>query len=91
MAVMRRFLQGVRIAFWLGIQVESNWTDPFLFVVYTVVRPLTGVLLLFAYEPSVEGAYAAVAVRPSPQPAPPSFLHSSTLAGPATAIPSSLI
>ena len=47
MAMIRRFAWGVRTAFWLGWQVESNWTDPFLFAVYSLVRPLTGVLVLF--------------------------------------------
>jgi hypothetical protein len=42
MAMIRRWLQGIRTSFWLGWQVESNWTDPFLFAIYTVVRPLTG-------------------------------------------------
>lgn len=44
---MRRYVRGVRTAFWLGWLVESNWTDPFLFTIYSLVRPLTGVLLLY--------------------------------------------
>jgi ABC-2 type transport system permease protein len=40
-------LRGLRTSVWLGWLVESNWTDPFLFVVYSVVRPLAGVLLLY--------------------------------------------
>jgi ABC-2 type transport system permease protein len=47
MAMIRPWLRGMRTSFWLGWQVESNWTDPFLFAVYTIVRPLTGVLLLY--------------------------------------------
>ena len=31
---------------WLGWQVESNWTDPFLFLVFSVVKPVAGVLIL---------------------------------------------
>jgi len=31
-------------ATWLGWQVESNWTDPFLFLVFSVVKPVAGVL-----------------------------------------------
>jgi ABC-2 type transport system permease protein len=31
---------------WLGWQIESNWTDPWLFVVYVVAKPLAGSLLL---------------------------------------------
>ena len=28
-------------AAWLGWQIESNWTDPFLFAIYSIVKPLT--------------------------------------------------
>mgnify|MGYP001131698205 CR=1 FL=1 len=47
MAIVRSYVRGMRTAFWLGWLVESNWTDPFLFAIYSLVRPLTGVLLLF--------------------------------------------
>ncbi len=47
MAVIGRYLRGARLALWLGIQIESNWTDPFLFMIYSVVRPLASVLILF--------------------------------------------
>ena len=43
-----------RTAAWLGWQVESNWADPFIFAVYTVLRPLAGALIL-------AGMYWAVA------------------------------
>ena len=33
-------LRSFKVATWLGWQIESNWTDPFLFAVYSVVRPL---------------------------------------------------
>jgi ABC-2 type transport system permease protein len=36
----------LRVAYWLGWQIESNWTDPFLFFVYSIARPLGGVLIL---------------------------------------------
>ena len=35
-----------RISTWLGWQIESNWTDPFLFAVYSVVKPLAGAAIL---------------------------------------------
>ena len=38
--------RSLRVAVWLGWQVESNWTDPFLFAVYSVVRPVAGALIL---------------------------------------------
>jgi ABC-2 type transport system permease protein len=31
---------------WLGWQMEANWTDPFLFAVYSVVKPIAGTLIL---------------------------------------------
>jgi ABC-2 type transport system permease protein len=34
------------IAAWLGWQIESNWTDPFLFAVYSVVKPVAGAAIL---------------------------------------------
>jgi ABC-2 type transport system permease protein len=40
------WLSTARIAFWLGWQIESNWTDPFRFFVYAIARPLGGALIL---------------------------------------------
>ena len=31
---------------WLGWQMEANWTDPFLFLTYSVVKPIAGTLIL---------------------------------------------
>ncbi len=39
-------LRSFRVAAWLGWQIESNWTDPFLFVVYSVVKPVAGAAIL---------------------------------------------
>lgn len=33
-------------AAWLGWQIESNWADPFLFAIYSVARPVAGVMIL---------------------------------------------
>jgi ABC-2 type transport system permease protein len=35
-----------RVATWLGWQIESNWTDPFLFFVYSIVKPVASVMIL---------------------------------------------
>lgn len=35
-----------KIATWLGWQIESNWTDPFLFAVYSIIKPLSGAAIL---------------------------------------------
>lgn len=34
------------MAAWLGWQIESNWTDPFLFAVYSLVKPIASVLII---------------------------------------------
>lgn len=40
-----------KTAAWLGWQVESNWTDPFLFFVFSVLKPIAGVMILvFMYS-----------------------------------------
>lgn len=33
-------------AAWLGWEMEANWTDPFLFAIYSIVKPLAGTLIL---------------------------------------------
>lgn len=38
-------------AAWLGWQIESNWTDPFLFLTFSIVKPVASVLILvFMYH-----------------------------------------
>jgi ABC-2 type transport system permease protein len=39
-------VRNLRTALLLGWRVESNWTDPTLFVIYTVVKPVASLLLL---------------------------------------------
>jgi ABC-2 type transport system permease protein len=34
------------VAAWLGWQIESNWTDPFLFAIYSIVKPLASAAIL---------------------------------------------
>ena len=31
---MRALVARLRASAWLGLQIESNWTDPFLFTAY---------------------------------------------------------
>jgi ABC-2 type transport system permease protein len=40
------YWRSFRMASWLGWQIESNWTDPFLFAVYSFVKPLAGAAIL---------------------------------------------
>lgn len=51
----RRVVRTARVGMWLGWQVESNWTDPLRFLIYTVLRPLGGALILFVMFRVVAG------------------------------------
>jgi ABC-2 type transport system permease protein len=44
---MKRIWEVLRAAAWLGWQIEANWADPFLFVVYSIAKPLSTTLILF--------------------------------------------
>ncbi len=44
---MRRLTQVLRASAWLGWQVEANWAEPILFLVYAVAKPLASTLILF--------------------------------------------
>jgi len=51
--------QGFKVGTWLGWQVESNWTEPFLFAIYSVIKPVAGVLILvFMYLVVAKGGLA---------------------------------
>ena len=46
------------MAAWLGWQVESNWTDPFLFAIYVIIKPLaTAAILVVMYSIITGGDY----------------------------------
>jgi ABC-2 type transport system permease protein len=54
------YLNSFRMAAWLGWQIESNWTDPFLFAVYSLVKPLAGAaILVVMYSIITQGAFEA--------------------------------
>ena len=44
---MKRLLQILRASAWLGWQVEANWADPTLFLIYAIAKPLATTLILF--------------------------------------------
>jgi len=54
----RSFGARLRTAAWLGWQIESNWADPFVFVVYAVMRPLATALILAGMYWAVAGQAA---------------------------------
>jgi ABC-2 type transport system permease protein len=39
-------MRSLRMAAWLGWQIESNWAAPFLFAVYSIAKPIAGALIL---------------------------------------------
>ncbi len=39
-------LRTFRLSAWLGWQIESNWADPFLFAIYSMVKPVSGAAIL---------------------------------------------
>jgi ABC-2 type transport system permease protein len=43
---MRSDFRTFRNAAWLGWQMEANWTDPFLFATYSIVKPIAATLIL---------------------------------------------
>lgn len=36
----------MRQASWLGWQLEANWTSPWLFLAYSIMKPIAGTLIL---------------------------------------------
>jgi ABC-2 type transport system permease protein len=55
---VEKSLKSFRMAAWLGWQIESNWTDPFLFAIYSIVKPLAGAaILVIMYSVITGGAF----------------------------------
>jgi len=40
------YWRSFRTATWLGWQIESNWTRPFVFAIYSIIKPLAGAAIL---------------------------------------------
>lgn len=38
--------RSLRMATWLGWQIESNWADPLLFAIYSIAKPMASALIL---------------------------------------------
>jgi len=49
--MLKSFSRSFFPAAWLGWQIESNWTDPFMFLVFSIVKPVASVMILvFMYR-----------------------------------------
>jgi ABC-2 type transport system permease protein len=52
------FWRSFRTAAWLGWQIESNWTDPFLFAIYSFIKPIsTAAILVVMYGIITQGDF----------------------------------
>jgi len=58
-AAWRGFTTAVR----LGWQVEANWTDPLLFFIYSVAKPVAGALILVFMVDVISGGRADAGLR----------------------------
>jgi ABC-2 type transport system permease protein len=57
---LQAYTRSFRIAAWLGWQIESNWTDPFLFAIYSIIKPLAGAaILVVMYSVITSGNFAS--------------------------------
>lgn len=43
---MRDIFRSFARSVWLGWKVDANWTDPWLFAIYSVIRPIAGMLIV---------------------------------------------
>lgn len=59
---MNDTLRTLRLATWLGWQLETNWARPWLFALYVIVKPLCGSLMLVCMFYAVDAAAKAGAV-----------------------------
>jgi len=53
-------LKSIKQAIWIGWKVETNWTDPLIFSIYYIIRPLAGLLIVgfvFLIGSAVAGAF----------------------------------
>lgn len=47
-----------KVAAWLGWQITSNWTDPLMFIVYSIIRPISrAAILVIMYGVITQGNF----------------------------------
>lgn len=49
------YVRSFRTAAWLGWQIESNWTDPFLFAIYSFIKPVSSAAILVVMYSIITG------------------------------------
>ena len=50
--------RGFKAATWLGWEISSNWTRPLMFVIYSVLRPISGAFILVVMYRVISGSAA---------------------------------
>lgn len=50
-----RLWHSFRTAAWLGWQIESNWADPFVFAIYSIIKPLASAAILVVMYSVITG------------------------------------
>lgn len=58
---IKTILKTIKQAIWIGWKVETNWTDPLIFAIYYLIRPLAGLLIvgfIFIIGSAVGGAFS---------------------------------
>jgi ABC-2 type transport system permease protein len=53
--MLQTFSRSFKTAAWLGWQVESNWTDPLLFFAFSILKPVSSVMILVFMYNAVAG------------------------------------
>lgn len=43
---MNTFWRTFKVAAWLGWEMDSNWTEPWLFVIYSIIKPIAAAFIL---------------------------------------------
>lgn len=43
---MNTFWRTFKVAAWLGWEMDSNWTEPWLFIVYSIIKPIAATFIL---------------------------------------------
>ena len=43
---MSTFWRTFKVAAWLGWEMDSNWTEPWLFVIYSIIKPIAATFIL---------------------------------------------
>jgi ABC-2 type transport system permease protein len=57
---LKQYYRTFVLATWLGWQIESNWADPFLFAIYSIIKPLAGAaILVVMYSVITHGNFAS--------------------------------